>query len=64
MKDLKEQFEKFDLLPLSHSRINSYIEHKADFVAKYIYGNQMPSTPSMTRALWMWCWSLAASPVR
>ena len=49
MKDLKEQFEKFDLLPLSHSRINSYIEHKADFVAKYIYGNQMPSTPSMTR---------------
>ena len=37
MNDLKEQFEKFDLLPLSHSRINSYIEHKADFVAKYIY---------------------------
>ena len=45
----KKIFEKYDLLPLYPSRINSWRDFPCGFVLKYIYGYDFPTNPKMHR---------------
>jgi len=45
----KKIFEKYDLLPLYPSRINSWRDFPCGFVLKYIYGYDFATNPKMHR---------------
>ena len=45
----KKIFEKFNLLPFSPSRLNTYRDFPCGFVMRYIYGYDFPASPPMIR---------------
>mgnify|MGYP003122125367 CR=1 FL=1 len=44
---MKEHFEKFNLLPFSPSRLNSFKNFPCGFVLRYIYGYDFPANEKM-----------------